>query len=103
VINLAYVCNFRVKIAPLGTPVIERQKSYEGVLAAGVGEDRGFFVEKDSSSSFIIPTYNRGSAVLSVLEKIQACEPQPAGMLVSICRTGQLSANSFRKLESASM
>lgn len=25
----------------------------------------------------IIPTYNRGMAVLSVLEKIQACDPQP--------------------------
>jgi GT2 family glycosyltransferase len=32
----------------------------------------------------IIPTYNRGLAVLSVLEKIQACEPQPAEMWVHV-------------------
>ena len=32
----------------------------------------------------IIPTYNRGVAVLSVLEKIQQCDPQPAKICVHI-------------------
>ncbi len=32
----------------------------------------------------IIPTYNRGSAVVSVLEKVLACDPQPAEIWVHI-------------------
>jgi GT2 family glycosyltransferase len=32
----------------------------------------------------IIPTYNRGMAVISVLEKIQACDPKPAEIWVHI-------------------
>jgi GT2 family glycosyltransferase len=32
----------------------------------------------------LIPTYNRGSAVLSVLEKIQNCEPQPMEIWVHV-------------------
>src|SRR5262249_41562035 len=32
----------------------------------------------------IIPTYNRGMSVLSVLEKIQKCDPKPAEILVHI-------------------
>jgi len=32
----------------------------------------------------IIPTYNRGMSVLSVLEKIQGCDPKPAEILVHI-------------------
>jgi GT2 family glycosyltransferase len=34
----------------------------------------------------IIPTYNRGLRVLSVLEKIQACEPKPAEIWVHVDR-----------------
>ena len=32
----------------------------------------------------VIPTYNRGSAVVSVLEKVLACDPQPAEIWVHI-------------------
>src|SRR5215831_2945383 len=32
----------------------------------------------------IIPTYNRGLAVLSTLEKIQGCDPQPAEIWVHV-------------------
>src|SRR5215470_7007395 len=32
----------------------------------------------------IIPTYNRGSAVLSILEKIESCDPRPAEIRVHI-------------------
>ena len=32
----------------------------------------------------LIPTYNRGAAVLSVLEKIQACDPQPSEIWVHV-------------------
>jgi GT2 family glycosyltransferase len=32
----------------------------------------------------IIPTYNRGSALISVLDKIQKCEPKPEEILVHI-------------------
>jgi GT2 family glycosyltransferase len=32
----------------------------------------------------VIPTYNRGTAVISVLEKIQKCDPQPAEIWVHI-------------------
>jgi glycosyltransferase involved in cell wall biosynthesis len=32
----------------------------------------------------IIPTYNRGSAVLSVLEKLEECEPKPSKIMVHI-------------------
>jgi GT2 family glycosyltransferase len=32
----------------------------------------------------IIPTFNRGEAVLSVIEKIQACNPNPARILIHI-------------------
>ena len=32
----------------------------------------------------IIPTYNRGVAVISVLEKIQECDPKPAEMWVHV-------------------
>jgi GT2 family glycosyltransferase len=32
----------------------------------------------------VIPTYNRGSAVVSVLEKLVACDPQPAEIWVHI-------------------
>jgi GT2 family glycosyltransferase len=39
--------------------------------------------KKISPVAVVIPTYNRGS-VLSVLEKIQACEPQPAEILVHV-------------------
>src|SRR5262249_5767843 len=31
-----------------------------------------------------IPTYNRGSKVISVLEKIQKCDPQPAEIWVHV-------------------
>jgi len=34
--------------------------------------------------TLIIPTYNRGMAILSVLEKIQECDPKPAKILVHI-------------------
>jgi GT2 family glycosyltransferase len=34
--------------------------------------------------SVIIPTYNRGMAVLSVLDKIQECDPKPTEILVHI-------------------
>src|SRR5262245_26985134 len=32
----------------------------------------------------IIPTYNRGMAVFSILEKVQVCDPRPAAILVHI-------------------
>ena len=32
----------------------------------------------------VIPTYNRGSAIVSVLEKVLACDPQPAEIWVHI-------------------
>src|SRR5262245_20188894 len=32
----------------------------------------------------LIPTYNRGTAVLSVLEKIQACDPRPIEIWVHV-------------------
>lgn len=34
----------------------------------------------------LIPTYNRGSAVFSVLEKIQACDPRPTEIWVHVDR-----------------
>ena len=37
-----------------------------------------------ASVSVIIPTYNRGLAVLAVLEKIQRCEPKPAEIWVHV-------------------
>jgi GT2 family glycosyltransferase len=32
----------------------------------------------------VIPTYNRGTAVLSVLEKIEACDPRPAEIWIHV-------------------
>jgi GT2 family glycosyltransferase len=37
-----------------------------------------------ASVAVIIPTYNRGVAVLSVLQKIQCCDPQPAEIWVHV-------------------
>jgi len=34
--------------------------------------------------TLIIPTYNRGMAVLSVLEKVQACDPMPSAIWVHV-------------------
>lgn len=46
----------------------------------------------------IIPTYKRGMAVLSVLDKIQACDPKPAEILVHIdLSDGQLEGELNRR------
>ena len=39
---------------------------------------------KKAPVAVVIPTYNRGSAVVSVLEKVLACDPQPAEIWVHI-------------------
>ena len=39
-------------------------------------------VDSSAPVAVIIPTYNRGVAILSVLEKIQACNPKPAEIWV---------------------
>jgi len=41
-------------------------------------------VAKKAPVAVVIPTYNRGSAVFSVLEKVLACDPQPAEIWVHI-------------------
>jgi len=41
-------------------------------------------VAEKAPVAVIIPTYNRGSAVVSVLEKVLACDPQPAEIWVHI-------------------
>ena len=39
---------------------------------------------KKAPVAVVIPTYNRGSAVVSVLDKVLACDPQPAEIWVHI-------------------
>ena len=39
---------------------------------------------KKAPVAVVIPTYNRGSAVISVLDKVLACDPQPAEIWVHI-------------------
>jgi len=41
-------------------------------------------VAKKAPVAVVIPTYNRGSAVVSVLDKVLACDPQPAEIWVHI-------------------
>ena len=41
-------------------------------------------VAEKAPVAVVIPTYNRGSAVVSVLEKVLACDPQPAEIWVHI-------------------
>jgi glycosyltransferase involved in cell wall biosynthesis len=41
-------------------------------------------VPAETPVAVIIPTYNRGGAVISVLEKVLACDPQPAEIWVHI-------------------
>jgi GT2 family glycosyltransferase len=41
-------------------------------------------VDEKAPVAVVIPTYNRGSAVVSVLEKVLACDPQPAEIWVHI-------------------
>jgi GT2 family glycosyltransferase len=43
-------------------------------------------VAEKAPVAVIIPTYNRGSAVVSVLEKALACDPQPAEIWIHIDR-----------------
>jgi GT2 family glycosyltransferase len=46
----------------------------------------GSLSKNTTQVAVIIPTYNRGLRVLSVLEKIQTCEPQPAEIWVHVDR-----------------
>jgi GT2 family glycosyltransferase len=41
-------------------------------------------MKRTTPITVIIPTYNRGMAVISVLEKLQICDPRPAAILVHI-------------------
>src|SRR3981189_3602212 len=41
-------------------------------------------MKKIAPVTVIIPTYNRGVKVLSVLEKIRVCDPAPAAIIIHI-------------------
>ena len=41
-------------------------------------------IAKVAPVTVFIPTYNRGALVLSVLEKVRSCDPQPAEILVHV-------------------
>src|SRR5947207_656584 len=41
-------------------------------------------MKRTAPITVIIPTYNRGMAIISVLEKLQVCDPGPAAILVHI-------------------
>jgi GT2 family glycosyltransferase len=52
----------------------------------------------------LIPTYDRGSDVLSVLEKIQACEPRPIEIWVHVDRSdGMLKTELHRRFPTVSI
>ena len=52
----------------------------------------------------IIPTYNRGLAITSVLEKIQECNPRPAELYVHIdCADGKLEGELARRFPSVNV
>jgi GT2 family glycosyltransferase len=60
--------------------------------------DFGPSITSNIAIAVIIPTYNRGSAVTSVLEKIRECNPRPAELYVHIdCADEKLEAELARR------
>jgi GT2 family glycosyltransferase len=52
--------------------------------------------KNSTSTAVVIPTYNRGSKVFSVLEKIRACDPEPSEIWVHVDRGDGLLEEALR-------
>ena len=75
------LCSRAVEITNL---VCERTLPWLGMSTDAKAVMLGRPVDSSAPVAVIIPTYNRGVAILSVLEKIQACNPKPAEIWVHV-------------------
>src|SRR3974377_1485212 len=65
----------------LNTYIISRRLRFIATVTANT---KSLILTNVAPVAVIIPTYNRGFAVLSVLDRIQACDPKPSEIWVHV-------------------